>query len=93
MNTNININEVKKIASTIEDMAKQSKYNLQMYEVKTDALSRFLRKIMALDVFAAKVAETVEKNCGCGFYVAKVSSKQAWCIACAAVENNIELKW
>lgn len=93
MNTNININEVKKIASTIEDMAKQTKYNLQMYEVKTDVLSRFLRKIMALDVFAAKVAETVEKNCGCGFYVAKVSGKQAWCIACAAVENNIELNW
>lgn len=92
MNTN-NYNETKKLASKIEDMAKESKYNLQMYTIKSDALSHFLRKIMQLDAFAAKVAETVEKQCGYGFYVAKVSSKQAWCIACAAVENNIELNW
>lgn len=42
---NTNINEVKKIASTIEDMAKQTKYNSQMYEVKTDVLSRLSMEI------------------------------------------------
>ena len=47
---------------------------------------------MKLDAFAAKVAETINKTINpYAAKVANVSSKQAWILACAAVENNIEL--
>jgi hypothetical protein len=44
--------------------------------------------------FASQVAETVAKTIDYyGFKIASISSKQAWIIACAIVENNIELKY
>lgn len=52
----------------------------------------FLRKVMALDCFAAQIAKTIDASIDIyGYKVANVSSKQAWILACAAVENNIEL--
>lgn len=81
------------LAGQIERAAKQSHVS-SYFEIYFEALSRFLDTIMALDCFAAQVAKTIEsKMDGYSHYVASVSSKQAWILACAAVENNIEFNF
>lgn len=78
------------VANTIVRYAMRSRCDRNAYEYYTDLLSSLLDKVMKLDVFAAKVAETVDKSMCKGYNVANVSSKQAWVIACAVVENNID---
>ena len=54
----------------------------------------FLNDIKKLNVFASEIAKTVANSMdmwGNSFKVARVSDKQAWILACTAVENNIEL--
>ena len=55
-------------------------------------LYKFCRKIEELDCFAAKVAKTVENSIepfACT--AARMSDKQCWILAVAAVENEIEI--
>ena len=55
-------------------------------------LRAFLKRIEVLGVFASKIAESVLATMSCTKPYAPValcSSKQAWCLACAAVEANI----
>lgn len=81
------------MAGQIERAAKQSHIS-NYFELYFEALSRFLNKIMSLDCFAAQVAKTVDsKMDGRSYYVASISSKQAWILACAAVENDIEFNF
>lgn len=83
--------KAQKMAWSLERAAKQSQINSAGYTMYLDELCKFLRKIMALDCFAAQVAKTVDsKMDGRSYYVASISSKQAWILACAAVENNVE---
>ena len=78
------------MAGQIERAAKQSHVS-SYFEMYFEQLSSFLNKVMSLDCFAAQVAKTIDsKMDGYSYYVASVSSKQAWILACAAVENNIE---
>lgn len=77
------------IANTIARYASKSRNDRNAYEYYTDLLSSLLDQVMKLDVFAAKVAETIDKSMCKGYNVANVSSKQAWVIACAVVENGI----
>lgn len=85
--------KAQQMAGQIERAAKQSHVS-SYFDMYFEALSRFLDKIMSLDCFAAQVAKTIEsKMDGYSYYVASVSSKQAWILACAAVENNIEFNF
>jgi len=46
-----------------------------------------------LNVFASNVAKTIDEKCTYpSFKIANMSSKQAWILACAAIENNINLE-
>lgn len=78
------------VANTIVRYASKSRCDHNAYEYYTDLMSSLLDKVMKLDNFAAKVAETVDKSMCRGYNVANVSSKQAWVIACAVVENDID---
>lgn len=80
------------IARKIEDYAKTERWNNNsFFPIAFEELGQFIYAITKLDCFAAKVAETVDKSMNpYGFKVANVSSKQAWILACAAVENGIE---
>ena len=71
--------------------AMERQFTLSSFELMYDCFGRFLQKIQALDCFAAQVAKTVYNSMNVYGRLARVSSKQAWILACAAVENNIEL--
>lgn len=84
-----------RIANKLEDYAsveriKQSGWFMDAFYNVED----FLNDIKKLNVFASEIAKTVANSMdrwGDTFKVARISSKQAWILACAAVENNIEL--
>lgn len=80
------------LAEYIKMFSLRQRVNQQTFEQHFDKFGYFLEQIKNLDTFASKVAETVEKSMNvCGRQIAFVSSKQAWVLACAAVENNINL--
>ncbi len=59
-----------------------------------EGLQRFIIHVSQLRCFASKVATTVSGTMNPqGQQVAYVSSKQAWILACAAVENGIDLSF
>lgn len=96
MTTQNNTNDYKakqNIARQIEDYANTDRiYQNSFFNIAFNDLGSFISKIMKLEVFAAQVAATVDKSMNpYNRYVAKVSSKQAWILACAAFENGIEL--
>ena len=78
------------MARKIENASMVTRNNHEVYDCKSNSLGHVLDAIAKLDCFVAKVAETVNKSMSFGYQVAKVSDKQAWILACAAVENNIE---
>ena len=80
------------VARKIESYAKvERRNNNSFFEIAFNDFGRFLSKIESLECFAAQIAATVDKTMNpYGYKVASVSSKQAWILACAAVENNIE---
>lgn len=71
-------------------LASTTRINHERYERNADILGHFIAAIKNTDSFAAKIAESVEKTFG-GYTVAKISEKQAYCLARAAEENNIQL--
>ena len=93
MKTQSNTNDYKakqSVARKIEDYAKTERRN-SFFNIAFEEFGRFICNIAALDCFAAKIAETVDKTMNpYGYKVASISSKQAWILACAAVENGIE---
>ena len=87
-------NEYKKaqaLANQFIDDSKVGRINSMKFEMEYDQVGRFLMKIEELNTFASQVAKTVLKTQGpYRRQVAFLSSKQAWIIACAAIENGIE---
>lgn len=79
------------IANKIQAYAEKERWNNNsFFIIALEDLASFLRKIMALDCFAAQIAKTVDSTINpYGYQVARCSSKQAWILACAAVENGI----
>ena len=68
-------------------------YCNSLWNIYDNELGLFIEKIMKLSGFAAEIAATVEKSMRNPYRsgaVARISSKQAWVIACAAIENGIE---
>ena len=69
----------------------QRKNNSTLFDLYFDPFFSFIMKIKNLGVFASKIAETIDSQANpFGYQIARVSDKQAWILACAAVENNIE---
>lgn len=67
--------------------------NNSLFELFYDRMGDFLDKIKELNCFAAQVATTIESKMNpYGFKIANISSKQAWILACASIENNITEK-
>lgn len=79
------------IANKIQEYAGKERWNNNsFFSIALEDLAQFLGKIMALDCFAAQIAKTVDSTINpYGYQVARCSSKQAWILACAAVENDI----
>ena len=96
MTTNNNTNDYQTkqlVARKIEHAAAIQRWNQHsLFDIYFEALGRLVYDVMQLkETFAAKVAETVDKTMNpYGYKVAAVSNKQAWIIACAVVENNID---
>lgn len=64
--------------------------NNTLFNIHFDKLGRFLYEIKNLGIFASQVAETVEKTSdNYGYKVARLSEKQAYILAAAAVENGV----
>lgn len=87
--------KAQKLANAIFDAANSGKEygELRWYEFR-DFMEEVVESIIKVNGFAAEVAKTVQstiRDWGFGYQVAKCSSKQAWILACAAVENGIEL--
>ena len=84
---------VQRMANEIQGWAEKTRrYDNHYFNLGIEVLGRFLSKIQTLDCFAAQIAKTVDASINVyGYQVARCSSKQAWILACAAVENNIEL--
>lgn len=83
--------QAQKLANKIQNYADIERWNNHsFFGIALEDLARFLCQIMSLDCFAAQIAKTVDSTIDCyGYKVARCSSKQAWILACAAVENNI----
>jgi hypothetical protein len=62
------------------------------FEMCYEKLATALENVMKLQGFASQVATSVNNNMNPNrSKMVAISSKQAWIIACAMVENNIEL--
>lgn len=85
--------KAQKMANELQGWAEKTRVNdTNYFNLGVDVLSSFLNKIIALDVFASQVAKSVEATINVfGYKVANMSAKQAWILACSAVENGIEL--
>lgn len=87
-------NEYKKaqeIANKIQGWADTERMHTTLFHDASIELGCLINAVKKTDTFAAKIAETIEKSMRPnGFILANISSKQAWIIACAVVENNIE---
>lgn len=83
-----------KIANDLQVMASydnESVASCDFSMAKTE-VEMFCKSIKSLDCFAAQIAETVLRTMARTYrIVAPVSSKQAWILACAAVENGISI--
>ena len=94
--TNEQLSDAKKIANVLENAANLSEWtNNHTWRLYYNPIYTMLLDVMKLDCFAAQVAKSVydrahdyAKACRRSV-MPKCSSKQAWCIACAAVENGI----
>lgn len=84
--------KAQEMANEITREAQTSKrYNSSYFDIAFGRVGQLIFKVEKLGTFASKIAETIESTMNpYGFQVARISDKQAWIIACAAVENNIE---
>lgn len=78
-------------ANSLFSEAKHTRYDQCGFDLFSELIGRFLDEVVKLDTFASRVAETVLATMKPGrFQVAYISSKQAWILACAAVENGLQ---
>lgn len=80
------------VARKIEEVAAIQRWNdNSSFNLYFNDFANLLNSVTKLGSFASKVSETVEKNMNpYGYKIAQVSKKQAWIIACAIVDNNID---
>ena len=96
METTTNTNDYKTkqlVARRIEEISSIQRWdNNTLFNIYFNDFGNFIDKVIKLEgTFASKVAETIDKTMNpYGYKIASVSKKQAWIIACAVVENNID---
>jgi len=83
--------EAQELSNRLQQIASYERWNNNnSYEMH---FNPFLSQIINLNVFASNVAKTIDEKCTYpSFKIANMSSKQAWILACAAIENNINLE-
>lgn len=86
--------EAQELSNRLQQIANYERWNNNnSYELHFNSFYRFLNEIIKLNVFASNVAKTIDEKCTYpSFKIANMSSKQAWILACAAIENNINLE-
>jgi len=61
------------------------------FEPLFERFARFVYNVTKIGGFAGEVAKTVDSSLNPHSYTwCRISSKQAWILACAAIENKIE---
>lgn len=90
----IHYKEAQELSNRLQQIASYERWNNNnSYEMHFNPFYRFLSRIINLNVFASNVAKTIDEKCTYpSFKIANMSSKQAWILACAAIENNINLE-
>lgn len=83
--------EAQELANKLSEYANTERYNNNsFFNIAFNDLASFISKIKSLNVFASNIATTVDNGMNpYGFKVANLSSKQAWILACAGIENGI----
>jgi hypothetical protein len=84
-----------KVANELQAYAATNRWNQNSrFDAAYEAVGRLVYEVSKLGGFASQICITIEKTMSpMGKQVAFISSKQAWIIACAAVENNIEFNF
>lgn len=86
-----NYRKAQEFANSLVRVADQTKISRMGFDMYYEKVARFLDKVKEIEGFAAQVANTVDERMNPHkYYVASISDKQSWILACAAVENNIE---
>lgn len=90
--------EYKKAQELANELVRVANYTRKndntLYNMAFDPFYSFISRIKDLNVFASKIADTIDSKCEVfGYKIANVSEKQAWILACAAIENNIVLNY
>lgn len=81
-----------KIANSLTMWSSKTKREATSFDLGFELVGKFINQLLDVNGFAAQVAATVDRTMNpFGFQVARISDKQAWVLACAAVENGIEL--
>ena len=84
--------KAQEIANELDRLSNASRNNGMYFEMCYEKLATALENVMKLQGFASQVATSVNSNMNPNrSKMVTISSKQAWIIACAMVENNIEL--
>ena len=83
------------IANKIMEVANTDRWhNNSYFEIAFEEMGGILIKVKELDHFAAKVANTLFDSMNpYNRKVAYMSKKQAWIMACAIVENNVDIEF
>lgn len=87
-----NYKKAQEIANKLQNYAGTQRWNQHsFFDIAYDKVGKFIAKLMDVEGFASKIAKTIDGTMNpYGAVVARISSKQAWILACAAVENGIE---
>lgn len=84
--------KAQEIANELDRLSNASHNNGMWFEMCYEKLATALENVMKLQGFASQVATSVNNNMNPNrSKMVTISNKQAWIIACAMVENNIEL--
>lgn len=80
-------------ANKLIDLSNTSHNNGMWFEMCYEKLATAIESLMKLPGLPGQIATTVDKTMNPNrSKMANISSKQAWILACAMVENDIELK-
>ena len=80
-------------ANKLIDLANTSHNNGMWFEMCYEKLANAIERVMKLPGLPGQIAATIDKTMNPNrSKMANISSKQAWILACAMVENDIDLK-
>ena len=88
-----NYKRASELANELMRLANVSRRDTSYFDLAFEKLGRALNEVSGTGTFAADIAKTVDSTMNVyGGQVAKLSTKQAWCLACCMVELGIGVK-